>query len=415
MKNCDVLKPKLVGTVLCMLFASMVDAKTIPVTGPQDLVTAMGSIAAGDQLLFSPGIYSGVRLEIRQPNVQVRALEPGKTIFTGSTRVTIMADGVNLSGLAFSEIKETPVINIVSGSASSVTESAFINNGSEARSTQHIVRIHPAASAVTVSNSYFSGSRAMSVGVVLRSGQPGSFGHVISHNIFSDIPAQQKNGFEAIQIGQSREESLTNTNVLIEGNVFNRVEGDAEIISLKSSSNIVRKNAFINNQNGSLTLREGKGNSVEGNCFSGNKIAMRVYGIEHRIVNNLFRGNEFAIGFLDGARNAEQQIVHQAAKNILVEKNDFVSNQSIFRLTGKRVTLEQELIPERITLSDNLLQGKMSNLSDTELNFRGMFMSRSNRGASLPQDTSSLPEDTIKICSQFLAVDLIKGGPAWGH
>ena len=57
--------------------------------------------------------------------------------------------------------------------------------------------------------------------------------------------------------------------IAVESNYFYRCSGEAEIVSNKSAENTYRYNTFVECA-GSLTMRHGRGCTVEGNVFFGN-------------------------------------------------------------------------------------------------------------------------------------------------
>ena len=91
---------------------------------------------------------------------------------------------------------------------------------------------------------------------------------IIDHNHFRDIGPRAENVLEAIRIGSS-DFSLSSGHTLLEKNLFQRCDGDPEYISIKSSDNITRHNTFRECL-GSLSLRHGNRNTVDGNFILGN-------------------------------------------------------------------------------------------------------------------------------------------------
>lgn len=114
----------------------------------------------------------------------------------------------------------------------------------------------------------------------------------IDHNYFRNIGPRVNNGMEAVRVGWS-EMSLSSGFTTIEYNLFENCDGDPEIISVKTSDNTIRYNTFRSSQ-GTLCLRHGNRNSVEGNFFLGGGKAgtggVRFYGDDHKIFNNYFEG-----------------------------------------------------------------------------------------------------------------------------
>ena len=60
--------------------------------------------------------------------------------------------------------------------------------------------------------------------------------------------------------------SNVNNFTLVENNVFDKCNGEVEIISVKSGSNTLKGNTFIESR-GTLTLRHGNGNKILENVF----------------------------------------------------------------------------------------------------------------------------------------------------
>ncbi len=93
--------------------------------------------------------------------------------------------------------------------------------------------------------------------------------HEIKNNYFGPRQNLGSNGGETLRIGTSHY-SLTNSNTVVEGNYFDRCNGEHEIISNKSGSNIFRNNVFFECR-GTLTMRHGQHTLVENNYFFGNR------------------------------------------------------------------------------------------------------------------------------------------------
>jgi hypothetical protein len=126
----------------------------------------------------------------------------------------------------------------------------------------------------------------------------------IHHNYFFNI-APMPNGStfdgdsdrECIVLGIAASQDIV-TNHLIENNFFEDCDGENEIITVKTSQNIVRYNTFKNCL-GSVSIRFGTKTDVYGNFFfadSGNRNAypgdtggVRAYGSYHKIYNNFMK------------------------------------------------------------------------------------------------------------------------------
>ena len=79
------------------------------------------------------------------------------------------------------------------------------------------------------------------------------------------------NGGETLRIGTSHH-SLSDSLTVVENNVFDRCNGELEIISNKSGGNVFRGNLFLESR-GTLTMRHGNNAVVEDNVFLGNGVS----------------------------------------------------------------------------------------------------------------------------------------------
>ena len=110
----------------------------------------------------------------------------------------------------------------------------------------------------------------------------------IDHNYlhdFSRIPPDiDSNMGDAFQVGLSGLHSAMKAGTIIEYNLGERLEADGELVSLKSSSNIVRFNT-LKDSNASLNIRHGADNQIIGNTLIKMK-RLSVYGDNHQIIGN---------------------------------------------------------------------------------------------------------------------------------
>lgn len=124
----------------------------------------------------------------------------------------------------------------------------------------------------------------------------------IDHNYFKNNGPRAVNEQESIRIGWS-EMSMSSGFTLVQSNLFEDCDGDPEIVSIKSCDNMIRNNTFRGCY-GTLSLRHGNRNIVDGNYFFGNEKpvgtspagsdlytgGIRIYGTDHLIINNYMEG-----------------------------------------------------------------------------------------------------------------------------
>lgn len=125
---------------------------------------------------------------------------------------------------------------------------------------------------------------------------------LIDYNHFRNNGPRAVNEQESIRIGWS-EMSNSSGYTMVEHNLFEDCDGDPEIVSVKSSDNIIRHNTFVASY-GTLSLRHGNRNRVESNYFFGDGKGIgtspagsslytggiRIYGTDHMIINNYMEG-----------------------------------------------------------------------------------------------------------------------------
>ena len=207
----------------------------------------------------------------------------------------------------------------------------------------------------------------------------------IDHNHFINNGPRATNEQESIRIGWS-EMSMSSGFTTVEYNLFENCDGDPEIVSVKSCDNIIRHNTFKGCY-GTLSLRHGNRNWVEGNYFFGNGReigevinedlsvtnlytgGIRVYGTDHVIINNYMEGLNGTKwdapititqgDVIDGQSTSYSS--HFRAERVLVAYNTLVNNSHGIEIgfdnNGK---YGKEL--KDITIANNLISGSENSL-----------------------------------------------------
>src|SRR5688572_23338032 len=105
----------------------------------------------------------------------------------------------------------------------------------------------------------------------------------IHHNYFHDFtsPGPGTNGAETIRFGLSGL-SMSKGLGVIEQNLFVRCVGENEMLSIKSSSNIIQDNTLLDSPGAQLTLRHGNDNIVRRNYLRGTD-GIRIFGDRNRV------------------------------------------------------------------------------------------------------------------------------------
>lgn len=263
-----------------------------------------------DVVTWSNGTYSDVELtfsafgESGSPIV-LKAETPGGVIFTGESKFNIWGDYLIVDGfywnggIGFNNHTEfrrsgsnTDFANnsIIRNCAFNDLQPEDPTNEPDAKSRWIVLY----GSNNTVENCSFLNKDTTGVCILveLSYNNGGTAGHNILRNYFYNVSAkdgrQNSGDSEGIRIGSSSQQT-ENANVLVEGNYFQEVNGENEIISNKSLGNTFRNNTFRSCR-GSLVLRHGAQAWIEGNYFMGENKAksggIRVSDQDHVIINN---------------------------------------------------------------------------------------------------------------------------------
>jgi len=190
--------------------------------------------------------------------------------------------------------------------------------------------------------------------------------HVLNNRFVRRPHLDDQNGYEVLQIGWSGERARP-AGSLIQGNVFERCDGENEIISLKASDIFVRDNTFAGCQ-GVLCLRAANRVLVQGNRFDGRNRpdtgGVRIAGHDHVIIENRFCNLKKPASYYSWpislmAASAENYgdggdvAGYGRAKRILIAKNRFENNDRRIAV-GIYPRPQYPLLPRDVVIGDNV-------------------------------------------------------------
>lgn len=182
--------------------------------------------------------------------------------------------------------------------------------------------------------------------------------HSIDSNYFGKRIPLASNGGEIIRVGLSQHCQF-NSNTIIRDNLFEYCDGETEIISIKSGSNIVSGNVFKESQ-GSVVLRHGDNNTVRDNAFIGNGKTgtggVRVINKGQTVTGNLFykcRGSGFRapLAIMNGIPNSPANRYVQVTEAVITE-NTFVECSPMS--LGEGSDPERTLSPAGVDFARNM-------------------------------------------------------------
>jgi hypothetical protein len=109
----------------------------------------------------------------------------------------------------------------------------------------------------------------------------------VQYCIFEDFPKKEKG--EPLGLGNS-EYSGCIFECEVKNNIFRKLKGDPECISIKSCKNTITDNFFIDNKS-NVTVRHGGLNLIQHNYFRGN-CGVRIHGYGNHVEYNCFEDNK---------------------------------------------------------------------------------------------------------------------------
>ena len=350
---------------------ALLQAAAFNVSSAQDIEDALDLAQPGDTLIMQNGNWTNQSIDFEgfgtsANPITLRAQTPGGVILDGSSNLRISGDHLVVDGLHFQGGNASDAGHVVQfrGSNGNATNSRLTNSVIESYNPPDIddryfwVSLYGEGNRVD-NNSFIDQNHSGVTVVAWLDGNPAN--HVIESNHFADRPEGNDNGFEAIRIGTS-DVATTNANVTVQNNLFERVDGEIEIISNKSNDNTYRYNTFRESA-GTLTLRHGDRATVEGNFFLGDDKdrsgGIRVVGEDHTIINNYLANIDdradaaisIAAGVLDTPANGYQQVI-----------NALIAHNTIVDVEGAGISFDwgigsrdRTLLPEDIAVIGNLI------------------------------------------------------------
>ena len=333
---------------------------------------ALRLVGPGDAIVLANGEWRDFEIVFTgngQPDkpITLRAETKGKVYITGRSNLRLGGEHLVVSGLVFKD-GYTPTRDVISfrrtkghlANHSRVTEVVIDNfNNPERFERDFWVTLHGRHN--RFDHSYLVGKSNSGVTMAVRLDAEASQQneHRIDHNYFGHRPILGSNGGETLRIGTSKY-SLAESRTVVENNVFERCNGEVEIISSKSGGNVFRGNLFLESR-GTLTLRHGNGNLVEGNVFVSNGVdhtgGIRVINARQTVRGNyLFglTGRRFggALVVMNGVPNSPINRYHRV-EDAVIENNTIINAHHIELAAGSDA--ERSAVPKRSRMRNNLI------------------------------------------------------------
>ncbi|BCU78074.1 polysaccharide lyase 6 family protein [Luteolibacter sp. LG18] len=343
--------------VLIVLFVStsIALARDFTVSSAGDLGKAMAGLKPGDTVILADGEWRDQDLVFQAQGTEAkpvtfRAATAGKVILVGNSSLVIDGSHVVAGGLWLKESTTSGRAIFLRGDHCRLSSCAV--TGGNARNFLDITGTDH-----RIDHCYFADKTTDSPTIQVQvEGSPNR--HRFDHNHFGPRPPLGRNGGETMRIGYSGQ-SMRSSGTVVEDNLFDRCDGEIEIISNKSCDNVYRSNTFRDCA-GMLTLRHGNGCRVEGNFFfgGGKKGAggIRIIGENHVVVNNYLDDVvEGAFWITAGIPESPLNGYFQA-RHCTIAFNTVVASRGVCIQTDAGMgTSGRTLLPEDIAIAGNLL------------------------------------------------------------
>ncbi|MBP1839925.1 chondroitinase-B domain-containing protein [Formosa algae] len=333
---------------LSILFTAQVSAQALKtvVKNAQELDLAIKSAKPGSHIVMANGVWTDVVIKFKgegtkeQPIV-LEAETPGQVFIEGQSTLRLGGDYLEVSGLYFRN-GYTPKNTVIDfrtdednvANYSKVTNCVIDGFTQPDRDFKdHWVQLYGRHN--ELSNCFITGKSnpGPTIRVFLGGNESIYNHHRIVNNYFGERPRLGGPHGETLQIGDSYT-SMTPSYTEVENNLFEKCNGEIEIISSKSNFNEFKNNIFFECE-GSLVLRHGNYAKVDGNVFIGNDNSTAIGGVRvvntgHWITNNYFykiRGNEFrsAIAVMNGIPKSPLNRYNQVT-DVVIAYNTFIDN-----------------------------------------------------------------------------------------
>jgi poly(beta-D-mannuronate) lyase len=299
------------SSIFCVLFfATTLSARDIVVKSAIEFKAALSAAASGDVVLVESGTYSDIKIKFTRGGtatrpLTVRAKVPGEVILNGTSDCNFNFPHVVVDGLFFykgtinpGEGEDNSVIRFSSQHGVLKNTAIVDYNPRDFKTSYYWIFFD--GSNNTVERCYFKGknNKQPLIGNAIEESRY----NAVKFSYFKNIPYLVLNGREIIRVwgsGKFDEKGKDGAYFTVEGNLFDRADGEgAEIISLKSNYNQVLNNTVIATA-GCINIRRGSNNIVKGNVILGQGFkqaqGLRMSGANNTVVQNYVSGTEYGI------------------------------------------------------------------------------------------------------------------------
>ena len=337
-----------------------------------DLARAVERAAPGDTLTVADGTYVDFEMVFTGEGradapITLRPETLGGAVLTGQSNLRLSGEHLVVEGFVFRD-GHTPTSAVI---AFRTSETELANNSvvrevvidgftnPERFETDSWVAMYGRNNRFERNHLSGKGNQGVTLAVRMNTEASRNNGHVIANNYFGPRPNLGSNGGETLRIGTSHY-SLSDSATVVEDNVFDRTNGELEVVSVKSGRNVLRGNTFLAAR-GTLTLRHGNANLIERNVFLGDGAehtgGIRVINADQTVRGNYMEaltGTRFGGAFtvMNGVPDSPINRYHQVT-GAVIENNSIIGSDRI--QLGAGSDAERSAVPADSKFADNLV------------------------------------------------------------
>jgi poly(beta-D-mannuronate) lyase len=350
----------MVGKTLCVaclgLLTGAAFAAEHAVASADQISRVAGQLQPGDVVVLKDGQWNDQSIVLNakgseQRPITFRAATPGGAVITGRSSIVIEGEHLVLSGIWLKSGAGKGDGIKIAGGHNRLTESAV--TGGEYKFLAHMFGVEN-----RLDHCYLADKTTESPTLQIEVDKETPNRHRIDHNHFGPRPPLGKNGGETMRVGYSHQ-SMFSSGTVVEENLFDRCDGELEIISSKSCDNVYRNNTFLDCA-GTLTLRHGNRCRVEANYFIAHHKkgsgGVRVIGEDHLVANNYIDGVEMGgVWITSGIPDSPLNGYYRADRCVIAFNTIVDSRGPCIQLDAGFGSSNRSLRPRNITIANNLI------------------------------------------------------------
>ena len=314
------------------------------VSNDTELNEAIANAIAGDNIILANGIWKDVQINFTGKGteanpISLRAETPGKVFMEGQSCLKLAGEYLNVDGLYFRN-GYTPTMVVIAfrtnkdslASHCKVTN-CVIENFNQPHRDKGDLWVEFYGRHNMLDHCYLAGksNQGPTVRVDIKGNQSINNYHKITNNYFGPRPRKGGAKAETIQLGSSFT-SMSPSFTTVANNLFERCNGEVEVISSKTNFNVFSNNVFYKSE-GSLVTRHGNYCRIDGNYFIGdgnkNVGGVRLINTGHWVVNNYFynlKGQNFRspLAIMNGIPKSPLNRYNQVT-DVVVAHNTYIN------------------------------------------------------------------------------------------